>query len=126
MSKTDPERIEFTLDDGAQVIVLETAAGRQAEGYKPVSRGSRGPVTERASRSFAEVIRTLKPVLDTIRTELAETIASADELSISLGVKIGADAGVMLASVSSEATINVSVKWKRGDAPKPKPKPEPS
>jgi hypothetical protein len=86
--------IQFELDDGTPVFVeIEDREERQR-----VGRGE-GAV-EGAESRFTEV------VLQTFRE-----LSTPGEIALEFGIKFNAQAGAIIASVDSEATFKVSLKW---------------
>ncbi len=80
------------------------------------NQSGRGPRSndnqpEVAKEKFEQVMSKLKPVTETIFNSLKE-LNTPDEINLEMGIKLSAEAGIVLASAGSEATLKVSLKWK--------------
>ena len=77
--------------------------------------GSRGPqdVVESASVAFEQALAKLKPMCAAIVRQVRESVEQPEEIAVEFGVKLSAEAGVILTSTSGEANLKISVKWKR-------------
>jgi hypothetical protein len=99
--------VEFILANGQSVFVEvedteETARQR-------VSRGDRGP--EQSGKRFLDAIAQVKPAAEAVLNAFRE-LNTPDEIGLEFGIKFSASAGAILASVDSEATFKVALKWK--------------
>lgn len=61
---------------------------------------------------FQTAVKGIKPVADTV-LDVLKQLKDPSEISLEMGIKLGAKAGVILASANSEATMKVTVTWKR-------------
>lgn len=61
---------------------------------------------------FQTAIKGIKPVADSV-LEVLKQLKDPSEISLEMGIKLGAKAGVILASADSEATMKVTIKWQR-------------
>ncbi|MDM8517898.1 CU044_2847 family protein [Desulfobacterales bacterium HSG16] len=99
--------IEFELEDGTPVYI-EVEDPKAGQGTQLVSRGGKG--IEKSENKFTEAVKKIKPaaeaVLDTFRD-----MNTPDEIGLEFGLKFNAKAGAIIASVDSEATFKVSLKW---------------
>jgi hypothetical protein len=104
--------IEFALDSKDQTIILvETDDTVPAQGQQQVSLG--GAVAEKATQAFDAAVAGIKPVASTIMRQLTAVIPDADEISVEFGIKLTANAGVIVAGTSAEGNCKVSIKWTR-------------
>ncbi len=60
--------------------------------------------------SFETLIAKIKPVSSLIMESLTD-INNPNDVELSFGIKFGGKAGVVFASVDSEATFNIKLKW---------------
>jgi hypothetical protein len=96
--------IEYALADGQSIVV-------EAEGDAgPVQRGRGDAPVERAAESFEAAVAKLKPAAAAVIDGLKGL--TPEEITLELGLKFSAKAGVVLASADSEATFKVTLKWK--------------
>lgn len=61
---------------------------------------------------FQTAIKGIKPVADSV-LEVLKQLKDPSEIALEMGIKLGAKAGVVLASADSEATMKVTIKWQR-------------
>jgi hypothetical protein len=97
--------IEYELDDGSTIIVevdLPEAG---------IERAGRGDQIIKAKERFGDALEHIKPLAQTVIAKLEGL--SADEIDVEFGIKLGAKAGIILASADSEANITVRLIWKK-------------
>lgn len=99
--------IEYQLDDGGLVCVEVEASAD--ESLQRISRSGES-IPEKVQASFNETITRLRPVADSVLQAL-QGLNIPTEIGLEFGVKFNAKAGVIIASVDSEATFKVSLKW---------------
>ena len=101
--------IEFPLEDGRSIVmeVDETHSG--------VIQASRGPgeIVGKATQTFEAAMDRIKPTARTIISKLRELKDSPDEVSIEFGLTFSVQAGVIITGIESEATLKVSLTWKK-------------
>jgi len=99
--------IQFELADGSPVYV--EVESRDATGITRVGRGDEA--IAKAQDRFVEALNKIKPateaVLDTLRD-----LNTPDEINLEFGIKLSGTLGAVFASVDSEATFKVALKWK--------------
>jgi len=103
--------VEYELEDGSTIIVevdLPEAG---------IERAGRGDQIVKAKERFADVLEQIKPVAHTVFSKLGDL--SADEIAVTFGIKLGAKAGVIIASADTEANFTVSLTWKRENVHSP-------
>jgi hypothetical protein len=90
-------------------IVVEV----EAEDARPTVRGgsARAAPVERATTTFEESIATIAPVVAGAVARLSGAAEGISEVTIKFGLKFTAGAGVFIASVGSEATFEIGLKW---------------
>jgi Trypsin-co-occurring domain 1 len=104
--------VNFPLDGGGQVCVeVSTSEG-------PVMRGDSGAVVENSALAFDAVLGKLKPICSAIAKQARGLIDQPEEFAVEFGVKLTAEAGVIVASTAAEANLKVSVKWKKSEQTK--------
>ena len=101
--------IEFELEDGSTVFV-ETEDSDKRYGEQRAGKGSKASVPEKAEKRFKEAIKHVKSASDTLLESFRE-MNTPDEIGLEFGMKFNAKAGAIFASVDSEATFKVSLKW---------------
>lgn len=100
--------VEFKLDDDSPIFV--EVEDSETYGIKRVGRvGEEG--IAKAENRFMEAIARVKPAAEAVLRSFRE-MNTPDEIGLDFGIKFSAKAGAILASVDSEATFKVSLKWK--------------
>jgi predicted RNase H-like HicB family nuclease len=103
--------VEFKLDSGRGIsIELEE---ENVDGIEEISRGS--GVIAQAKITFQEALESIKPALDVLTEHLSD-INNPAEICVEFGLKFSAKTGVLIASVDSEVSFKVSLKWKKNES----------
>lgn len=101
------EVLRLRIDDGSSVLV---------EAWEPVDSGIervgrvQDAVTE-AGNTLQEAVLRLRPALEAIVTGMRGLASSPDKVKVEFGIKLTAEAGVVVAKASTEANFKVSVEW---------------
>jgi hypothetical protein len=74
--------------------------------------GRPGRVVARASRSLEDMLRGLRPVAESFVAQFREMTCTPSEIGVEFGVKLSAEADVVIASTATEATFSVSLTWR--------------
>lgn len=72
-----------------------------------------GGVVVQATKSLEETLTPVTNAMATIFTAVADSKVSPSELEIEFGLKLSADAGVIIAKTSGEASITITASWKK-------------
>jgi hypothetical protein len=103
--------IEFPLQEGGAIMVEVDSSPA------PTGKTVRGPtateVVEKARQSFETSLERIKPVAAAIIAKLRELSDQPEQVSVEFGIKLSAEAGVVLASTGVEANFKVTLMWKR-------------
>lgn len=105
--------IEYLTEDGI-VITVEAEPGPGEQGGTTLISG--GGTLQKASAKFEEALEPLKKISGAIIRKIRELDTYPDEISVELGLKFSATAGIILTSVDSEANLKINLKWKTGPA----------
>ncbi|MEV5984908.1 CU044_2847 family protein [Streptomyces sp. NPDC052051] len=95
-------------DDVVRVQIREVD-----ESLVRVGRGGRSAA--RASRTFGEMLDTVRPVAESFVGKLGGLVNAPDEITLEFGVSLSAEADVVIASTATEANFSVSLTWHRSD-----------
>ena len=97
--------VEFKQDGATIFVEVESAtpAGDQLS-----ARAS--SVIETAQTTFEEAVAGIKPIADAVLRQVSAL--GPESISVEFGVKLTAQAGVILASSAVEGNIKVTVGWK--------------
>jgi hypothetical protein len=103
--------VDFPLEGGEKVRV--EVSGDEGR----VTRGDPKDVIEPTTLAFETALAKLKPICSAIVKQAKELAEQPEEFSVEFGVKLSAEAGVIIASTAAEANLKVSVKWKKQEDP---------
>jgi hypothetical protein len=99
--------VEFPLEDGTTMLV-EVEEPDQG-GLVKASRSD--DVIARAHQTLEKSLEKVKPAAQFVIQKLRELHDSPDEVQVSFGLKLSAEAGAVLASGGVEANYLVTLKW---------------
>jgi hypothetical protein len=107
--------VEFPLQNGGTMLIEVDEPERYSETTTrgSVSKAIRpgGEIVENAGKTFEEALEKIKPAAQCIIDKLRELHDAPDEISVEFGIKLSAEAGAFVASVSLEANYKVALKW---------------
>ena len=66
--------------------------------------------------AFEQALAKLKPMCAAIVRQIRDAVEPPEEIEVEFGVKLSAEAGIILTSTSGEANLKVSVTWKKQEA----------
>ena len=99
--------VDFPLEQNEKIRV------EVADAEERVTRGGTPAVIETASVAFEQALAKIKPMCAAIVRQVRDAVDQPEEIAVEFGVKLSAEAGVILTSTSGEANLKISVKWKR-------------
>jgi hypothetical protein len=100
--------IEIPMEDGTSIVM---EVDESQSGVQRVARP--GEIVARASQTFETAMDNLKSIAGVVIGKVRALKESPDEVNVEFGIKFNGNVGVVIASVDSEATLKVSLKWKR-------------
>jgi hypothetical protein len=100
--------VEFPLEDGGTMLVEidETESGS-------LVRASLSEKIVKAQQTLEKSLENVKPAARYIIQQVRQIPDAPDEVQITFGLKLSADAGAVLASAGAEANYTVTLKWTR-------------
>lgn len=104
-----------------EVVGFPSARGRvlieveDAKGLTPVSIGA-GRTIKEAEESFEAALESVKGLASSFQTSLSEMAQRPDAVTVEFSVKLGAKAGVIIASGSGEANFKIALTWENKQA----------
>ncbi len=101
--------IEFPLEEGG-VLVVEVEVPEGA-GMVPATRGAE--TIQKARQTFEAALARLRPAAQAIIRQLRTLHDPPDEIEVEFGLKMHAEAGLVIAAASTEANYKVRLKWER-------------
>lgn len=102
--------VEFPTTEGGSTVVVELGS-EQLAGFSPAAV-SPGEVAARATASLKDALDRLMPTIQTIGDRLRAL--EPDECSVTLGVKLTAEAGIIVSKAAGEANFTITLKWVGG------------
>lgn len=107
----DKELAEFRLDDGTAVLV-EVDPPKKGSSIQRAAAVDTGQMVIKAQKTLDESLDTIKPIAAKVLSRLNEGLTTpADEVEVTFGLKLNAEAGVVFGSVGGEVTFEVKLKW---------------
>ncbi|MEO1403965.1 MAG: CU044_2847 family protein [Cyanobacteria bacterium J06635_1] len=109
----DKELAQFRLDDGTAFLV-EVDSPRVTRGgaIQRVAAVDTGEMVLQATQTLEQALDKVKPVASTVISKLKSGLTTpADEVEVTFGLKLNAEAGVVFSSVGGEVTFEVKLKW---------------
>jgi hypothetical protein len=101
--------VSFSLPDGGTIQAeLAEPSGQATRG------GTRGDIPD-PTMAFEAAMAKLKPICSAIVKQAKEMVEQPEEFSVEFGIKLNAEAGVVIAKTSAEANLKISVKWKKAE-----------
>jgi alkanesulfonate monooxygenase SsuD/methylene tetrahydromethanopterin reductase-like flavin-dependent oxidoreductase (luciferase family) len=94
--------------DGAEPVLMEVA--EVDEGAVRVARP--GEVVATATESFQAALARFRPMASAVVKQLRELADRPEEISVEFGLKLTADAGMVIAKTGGEANFKVSLVWR--------------
>lgn len=113
----DKELAQFKLDDGTAFLVevdKPAPASRGDSSIKRVASDKTGKMVLEARQTLSEALEYVKPAVQETVTRLKSGLTEpADEVELTFGLKLNAEAGVVFGSVGGEVTFEVKLKWQK-------------
>ena len=108
--------VEFPLEDGTSLLVEVDEP--EIDGVVSASRDPN--VIEKAHQTLEASLEKVRPAAQFVVQQFRKLGDEPDEIEVTFGLKLSAEAGAVLASAGVEANYTVKLKWSK---PKPKSKP---
>ena len=108
--------IEVIIDDETN-IKIELADSAFAGGDDPLVENvaSGGKVIKKAKDFLDSSLEQINIFSNSIAHSIKNSKYCPDEFELEFAVKFGADAGIIISTVSTEANVTVKMKWVKGD-----------
>ena len=105
--------VEYDVGGGKSIII-------EVEDSTPgmVPAAAHGDLVAKSKQGFEQALETIGPIAEKLLDKLGEITRVPDEIGIEFGLKLGFQAGAVIASGSTEANFKVSLTWKRETASK--------
>ena len=102
--------------DEKTTIYIEAANNdidRSGSMFVNAASGAGGNVIKKAAEYFDDKMCQIKAFASSIAKSIESIDCKPDEFEVGFAVKFGAEAGVIISSVSSEANITIKLKWSK-------------
>src|SRR6266566_909350 len=102
--------IEFPLEgDGSLWVEVD-----EPEGVGGTVRAGRDTGTpEKSPQTFEQALSKIRPATEKVIATLSDLVDQPDEIQMQFGFSLHAEAGVVIASVSTDANYTVTLRWSR-------------
>ncbi len=101
--------VEFDVGEG-QTILIEVEEV-ESEEITPVSKAP-GEIAAKARKTLSEAIDDIAPMVRTLKRKLNAMTDPEDEVEVKFSVKLSGEIDAVVAKMGSEATYEVTLKWK--------------
>jgi len=103
--------LAFPLASGEGLVVAEVAELAGPAGDEPAALPD--GVASQAGETFEAALAKVRPIARAVIDTMREVAEGVTEVDVEFGLKLNAEAGVLLASGGVEANFKVGLKWKR-------------
>ncbi|MEU3527381.1 CU044_2847 family protein [Streptomyces sp. NPDC038707] len=104
---------EFRVSDGSVLRVeVDGPAPPDSDAYEPVRRRP-GNAASAAADTLRQAVDRVRPAVQDVLASLRTMPQAPDRVCLEFGVKLSADAGVVLARAATEAHFKVALEWER-------------
>lgn len=100
---------EMRLSDGTAVRV--EVDGQQDSGIDRVGRGSVSEAIRGSAHTLQEALAHIRPAVEAVADSVRDLASRPDSVSVEFGIKLSAEAGVVVAKAASEANFAVRLEW---------------
>src|SRR4051812_45796082 len=101
--------IEFPLEGGGTILMEVELDEDEQDGMVPAARP--GEIAAKANQTFEQALEQIKPGAEAIRNKLLSMSSKPDEIQVTFGLKMSAQAGAFIAAAVVEANYTVQLKW---------------
>lgn len=101
--------VEFDVGDG-QTVLIEVEEVKSEE-IEPVSK-SPGELAAKARKTLSEALDGIEPMVRTMKRRLNALTDPEDEVEVKFAVKLSAEIDAVVTKLGSEATYEITLKWK--------------
>lgn len=99
---------QFFLNDGTPFLV---EIDEPESGVVERVALDTGQIVIEAKQSFEEALEKIKPLASTVISKFRGLKTPADEVEVKFGLKLSADAGIIISSIGGEVNFEVTLKW---------------
>lgn len=107
--------IEFPVEGGGTVLVAASTPDFGDSDGRVFRGGGSRDVVERSTGTMQAAVARLKPAAQTFLDAFTDLSRRPDEVSITFGVELSAEAGAIIASTAAKANFSVTITWNAAD-----------
>ncbi|QXE33251.1 hypothetical protein KQY30_02025 [Streptomyces sp. GMY02] len=104
---------EMLLNDGTAVRV--EVEGQPDSGIDRVGRGAASDIVRGSAQTLQEALAHIRPAVEAVADSIQGLASRPDTVSLEFGIKLSAEAGVVVAKAASEANFVVRLEWDARD-----------
>jgi hypothetical protein len=113
-----PKYVEFPLEDGG-VILIESADDKKSGTGFVRGGANEEAAADKAAHSFDQAVENIRKSSNVLVSKLRGLSQAPDEMEINFSLKASGEAGsLFVAKGGTEASYNVSLRWRREDEKK--------
>jgi hypothetical protein len=103
--------VEFPVEDGGTLLVaVDDAEVRESQ--QPTYRGSGSrEIVERSTRTMEAAVERIRPAARAFVDAFTQLPRPPDEVSVTFGVELSAEAGAIIATTAAKANFSVTLCW---------------
>lgn len=109
----EKELAQFSLADGEATFLVEVDPP-DSPTIERIARVDMQQTVIKAKQSLDDALEQVQPIASRVLTKLRDGLPEqADEIEVTFGLKLNAEAGVVFSSVGGEVTFEVKLKWEK-------------
>lgn len=111
----EKELAQFKLEDGTAFLVeVDEPVAVRGAGISRVATPRTSRLVLEANQTLEDALDQVRPVISTVASRLKSGLTTpADEVEVTFGLKLSAEAGAIFSAVGGEVTFEVKLKWKK-------------
>lgn len=98
--------VEMPLEDGSMILVEVSDDEQRLQRV-----GRIGSVVRDSAETLDQALRRVKPVVTTVLNQIRDLATPPDTVKVEFGVKLTAEAGVVIAKAATEANFKLTLEW---------------
>ena len=97
----------FKFDDSAPILVEFTGPGMRETSFKPED------LAAKSAQALDAAMNTIHNMARRVTDTVAAMATRPDQVEVAFGLKLETEAGVLIAKVGCEASLNVKLTWQQ-------------
>ena len=104
------QTVEFPLGSGGNILIERISSDIPVDDFQMAGDGIQKRVVK-ATETFEAAILKIKPAVSAIANTFQSM--SSDEIEIEFGLKLSAEADIIISSIATEVNFTVKLTWKK-------------